>query len=138
VTLPSIRTLLVVDTEGFTHHRDEPLRAALRDSDPNATFVALIISEETFNRFVRGGYTGLQASRFRKVRARVKPFDQPAFLYVPTPSELERPAGDGQPDGAAPPPAPAGGMSFGNISVSGHRSQSVIGSQGGDIRQDMS
>lgn len=117
----------------------EPLRAALRDSDPNVTFVALIISEETFNRFVRGGYTGLHASRFRKVRAKVKQFDQPAFLYVPIPSDLERPA-DVEPDdaGSAPARAPAGGMSFGNISVSGQGSQNVIGSQGGDIRQDMS
>jgi hypothetical protein len=29
-------------------------------------------------------------------------------------------------------------MSFGDISVSGHRSQNVIGSPGGDIRQEMS
>jgi hypothetical protein len=115
----------------------DPLRAALRDSDPNVTFVALIISEETFNRFVRGGYTGLQTSRFRKVRAKVKQFDQPAFLYVPVLSELERPA-DVEPGDAESAPAPAGGMAFGNISVSGSGSQNVIGSQSGDIRQGMS
>jgi hypothetical protein len=116
----------------------EPLRAALRDSDPTVTFVALIVSEEAFDRFVRGGHTGLQASRFRKVRAKVKQFDRPAFLYVPMPSELERPAGDVEPDGTGPPPPPAGGMSFGDISVRGRGSQNVIGSQGGNIRQDMS
>jgi hypothetical protein len=116
----------------------EPLRAALRDSDPNVTFVAAVVSAEAFDMFVRGGHTGLPPSRFTQVRAKVKQFDRPAFLYVPTPSERERPAEDVHPDGTGPKPAPVGGMSFGNISVSGNRSQNVIGSPGGDIRQEMS
>ena len=65
----------------------EPLRAALRDSDPNVTFVAAVVSAEAFDMFVRGGHTGLPPSRFTQVRAKVKQFDRPAFLYVPTPSE---------------------------------------------------
>jgi hypothetical protein len=116
----------------------EPLRAALRDSDPNVTFVAAVVSAEAFDMFVRGGHTGLPPSRFTQVRAKVKQFDRPAFLYVPTPSEGDRPADDVRPGAAGSRPAPAGGMSFGDISVSGHRSQNVIGSPGGDIRQEMS
>jgi hypothetical protein len=112
----------------------EPLRAALRDSDPDETFVAVAVSTEAFDMFVRGGHTGLPPSRFTQVRAKVKQFDRPAFLYVPKPSERERP-NDVLPDRVEPAPAPSGGTSFGNISVSGSGSQNVIGSQGGDIRQ---
>ena len=116
----------------------EPLRAALRDSDPDVTYVAAVVSTEAFDIFVRGGHTGLSPSRFTQVRAQVKQFDRPAFLYVPTPSEGERPAGDAGPGDAGPPPASGGSTSFGDISVSGRRSQNVIGSPGGDVRQEMS
>ena len=117
----------------------EPLRAALRDSDPDVTFAAAIASAEAFEMFVRGGYTKLQPSRFTQVRAKVKQFDRPAYLYVPTPSRRERPDDDVPPgEGTdAPAPAPAGGMSLGNVSVTG--AQNIIGNQvGGGIRQERS
>lgn len=69
-----------------------PLRTTLRDSDPDVTFTALIVSSTAFEMFVRGGHTGLRPSQFTKVRAQVKGFDQPAFVYVPTPSRVERTA----------------------------------------------
>lgn len=119
----------------------EPLRAALRDSDPDVTHTAAIVSSEAFDMFVRGGHAGLEPSQFAQVRATVKQFDRPAFLYVATPSKLDRPDDATPPGGATPerrPFGPNGGMSFGNISVTGDGAQNVIGSQGGEIRQDRS
>jgi hypothetical protein len=117
----------------------DPLRAALRNSDPEVTFAAVVLSQEVFEMFVRAGRTGLQPSQFTQVRAKVKQFDRPAFLYVPKPSRREHPD-----DGAAPAPdprpsAPLGGISVSDVSVSGDGSNNVIGSQvSGDIRQDRS
>lgn len=120
----------------------EPLRAALRDSDPDVTFAAVIASAEVFEMFVKGGRTGLRSSRFTRVRAKVKQFDRPAFLYVPMPSLRERPDDDSPPPrdtppggGPAPASGPAGGISFGNVTVSGDGSQTAIGTQGGGVRQ---
>jgi hypothetical protein len=116
----------------------EPLRAALRDSDPDVTFAAVIVSAEAFEMFVRGGHTGLQPSQFTLGRAKVKQFDRPAHLYIPVHSQCERP--DGAQRVAAPParvPGPTGGMSLGNVSVTGDAAQNVIGNQvGGGIRQE--
>lgn len=105
----------------------EPLRAALGDSDPDVTFTAAVVSAEVFEKFVRAGRTTLPPSRFRRVRAKVKQFDQPAFLYVPTPSYAERP----QEEEVAP-AGPAG------VSVTGDNAQNVIGVHARDIRQERS
>jgi hypothetical protein len=118
----------------------EPLRAALRDSDPEVTFAAVIVSAEAFEMFVRGGHTGLEPSQFSRVQAKVKQFDRPAYLYVPTPSQRE--AADGSRPTAVPgTPAPgaADGMSLNNVSVSGDAAQNAIGNQvSGGIRQERS
>lgn len=96
-----------------------PLRLALRDSDPDVTFTALIASAEAFEMFVRGGHTAVPPSRFTRVRAKVKRYDRPAYLYVPTPSVREHPDDEAppDPDSGAPRPRPAGGMSAGNVTV---------------------
>jgi hypothetical protein len=118
----------------------EPLRAALRDSDPDVTFAAMIISTEVFEQFVRGGHTGLPPSRFVPARAQVKQFDRAAYLYVPVPS---RRAHDDTPRPDALPgersPSPVGGISVSHVSVTGSGTQNVIGAQvSGDIRQQRS
>jgi hypothetical protein len=118
----------------------EPLRAALRDSDPNVTFAAMILSSEAFDLFVRGGHTGLQPSRFTQVRAKVKQFDRTAYLYVPAPSQRAL-ADESRPDAApsAPLPTPPSGLSVNNVSVTGDAAQNVIGNQvGGDLQQERS
>lgn len=115
----------------------KPLRTALRDSDPNVTFAAMIVSAEAFDMFVQGGHTGLQPSRFTKVRAQVKQFDRPAYLYVPVPS-YRAPDDEPRPDAAPgePMPTPPGGLSASHVSVTGNAAQNVIGNQvGGSIRQ---
>lgn len=115
----------------------EPLRAALRDSDPDVTFAATIVSSEAFDLFVRGGHTGLRPSRFARIRARVKQFDQTAYLYVPVPSQHAL-FDEAQPDSVPREPlfAPPSGLSVNNVSVTGDGAQNVIGNQvGGSIRQ---
>ncbi|RFU40628.1 hypothetical protein DZF91_16160 [Actinomadura logoneensis] len=116
----------------------EPSRAALAGSDPDVTFAALIISSEVFDTYVRGGHVAaLPPSRFARVRAKVKQFDRPAYLYVPVPSTApDAPASE--PPGRSParPPAP-GGVSIDGLTLSGDGNQNVIGSwTGGDIRQE--
>lgn len=121
----------------------EPVRDALRDSDPDVTFTAMIVSAEIFDTYVTGGHTGLRASQFRQVRAKVKQFDRPAYLYIPLPSQREKPS-DAGPDLEPRPRSPEapdrtarpGGMSLGNVSVRGDGAQNIIGNQvSGDIRQ---
>lgn len=119
----------------------EPLRAALRDSDPDVTYTAVITSTEAFDMFVRSGRAGLEPSRFIQVQATVKQFDRPAYLYAPTPSRRERPEVDRSPDDAeaSPETRPAGGISFGGVSVNGDNAQNAVGNQvGGDLRQERS
>ncbi|HEY0541618.1 MAG TPA: hypothetical protein VGD53_24835 [Actinoallomurus sp.] len=111
----------------------EPLRAALRDSDPDVTFVAAIVSKNAFDTFVCGGRTVLRPSQFRRVQAKVKQFDQLAYLYVPTPSQREEPE-DGGP--GTPAPTPAAGPPLGHVSIVGDGTQNAFGNQvGGDLRQ---
>lgn len=116
----------------------EPLKAALRDSDPGVTFAAVIASEEMFDMYVRGGHTALQPSQFRQVQATVKQFDRRAYLYVPVPSESEHPDHPSRNETKGPPTTgPAGDLSLGNVSVTGHHAQNIIGNQvGGSIRQE--
>jgi hypothetical protein len=116
----------------------EPVRAALRDSDPDVTFAAAIISAETFETYVNGGHTGLRPSQFTPVRAQVKQFDRLAYLYVPVPSGREPLEGEHAGSVSADPPA-SGGISFGSVSVSGSGTQNAIGNQvDGDLRQSRS
>lgn len=113
-----------------------PIRAALADSDPDVTFAALIVSAEVFDTYVRGGHVeGLPPSRFTQVRAKVKQFDRPAYLYVPVPSARQDEKAP-EPSGKTPPPAP-GGVSISGVTLSGDGNQNVIGSwTGGDVRQE--
>lgn len=115
----------------------EPLRAALRDSDPNVTFATVIISAEMFKMFVQGGRTSLQPSQFTRVKAKVKQFDQPAYLYVPVPSKRIQPDPRQDATPQTSPTAPASRPSIGRVSVTGNDAQNIIGNQvSGDIRQE--
>jgi hypothetical protein len=118
----------------------EPLRAALRDSDPDVTFAAVVVSAEAFDQFVRAGYTDANPSQFTSVQASVKQYRRTAYLYVPVLSAREQVDSPEQRDesGAPVQPQPAG-LSTGSVSVTGNGTQNVIGSQvGGSIRQKRS
>jgi hypothetical protein len=70
----------------------EPLRAALRDSDPDVTFAAFLVSAKLFDTYVAGGWTRLRASQFTKVRVKAEEYKGVAYLYVPTPSPGKTPS----------------------------------------------
>lgn len=100
----------------------EPLRTALSGSDPDVTFVALIVSAETHARLVRGGHTRMRPSQFTGVRCVVKETDVDAYLYVPVPSRAA-------PDGDEPqPPRTELPSAARRVSVRGDNAQNVIGS----------
>ncbi|GAA4635866.1 hypothetical protein GCM10023196_083240 [Actinoallomurus vinaceus] len=90
-----------------------PVREALKDSNPDVTLVAVIISQHVFESFVQEHFTKLHPSRLAPVEARVegKVFAERAWLYVPKPSHGH--PGDDSGDPARPdsnPPAtPTGG-----------------------------
>jgi hypothetical protein len=67
----------------------EPLRAALGESDPDVTFAAFIVSAKLFDTYVAGGWTRLRESQFTEVRIRAADHKGPAYLYVPTPSQVK-------------------------------------------------
>jgi hypothetical protein len=114
-----------------------PLRDALERSDPEVTFAVLMLSRELFTGYVAGGRTGLRASQFTAVEARVKQYAERAYLYVPSPSAL-RPYGDAKPaENRATPAAPGAGTSISGITISGDGSQNAFGNTvGGDFRQE--
>ncbi len=64
----------------------EPVRDALRDTDPDTTFVAAVISQRAYEDAVESGACGLPTSRFPSIPVHVKQFTGTARLYVPKPS----------------------------------------------------
>jgi class 3 adenylate cyclase len=92
-----------------------PVRNALRQSNPDVTLMAAIVSQRVFDDVIRAGYTpALHPDQLEQVTAEVpgKDFAEPAWLYVPRPSR-RGPGGHDDADGtsAEPPwrPTPSGG-----------------------------
>ncbi|QKG20034.1 hypothetical protein [Actinomadura verrucosospora] len=120
----------------------EPLRGALKRSDPEVTFAAFLVSSEMFATHVAGGRTRLRESQFTRVRVTVKQFDRDAYLYIPVPSQSPNPqerardGEDGRPSRSRP---AAAGTSIGDVSATGHGNQNAIGNTvGGDLNMDRS
>ncbi|MGK5529784.1 FHA domain-containing protein [Streptomyces sp. URMC 129] len=91
-----------------------PLREALARTDPEVTFLTVVVSRRVVNDVVEAGYSLLRPGQLAPVRAQVKQFDQEAWLLVPKPSGLILGTGfagpaDAAPDPAGPAHAPAGG-----------------------------
>jgi hypothetical protein len=109
-----------------------PLRNVMRESDPDVTFCALIVSEAAFKSFVSGGHTGLRPSQFTPVHVTVKQYDDDAYLYVPVPSSVPNSL---DPEAVEPiSPPGSDGISVHGVSVKG--GQNVIGARvSGGIRQ---
>ncbi|MFD5317847.1 FHA domain-containing protein [Streptomyces sp. NPDC127098] len=85
----------------------QPVREALARTDPEVTFLAAIVSEAVVNDVVKAGYSRLRPGELTRVRARVKRFDQPAFVFVPKPSGPGLGSGFAGPTQAPPvPPTP--------------------------------
>jgi hypothetical protein len=62
------------------------VRDALRDTDPDTTFLAAVISQRAYEDGIQSGHSALPASRLTPFHATVKQFTGDAWLYVPKPS----------------------------------------------------
>lgn len=65
------------------------LRTALRQSNPDITLLAAIVSQRIFDDVIRGGYVpAMHPDRLEQVTAEVpgKDFAEPAWIYIPRPS----------------------------------------------------
>jgi len=84
-----------------------PVKNALKESNPDVTLIAVIVSQRVFDDVIRAGYTpALHADQLTQVAAEVpgKDFAEPAWLYVPRPSRLA--SRDGGVTPAEPPKRP--------------------------------
>ncbi|WIM96386.1 hypothetical protein ACTOB_008578 [Actinoplanes oblitus] len=81
---------------------------ALQDALPEAGLV-VILSNRVFLDTVAQGHTALRPTRFRKVRVRVKEYQDDAWLHVPDLDIRAVDLGDGtRPESPPPPPGPPG------------------------------
>ena len=107
----------------------ESIRQELGDSNPDLTLLAAIVSQRVFEDVVRAGFTpGLPPDRFRAVIAEVagKEFVQPAWIYVPKPSQSSDRAlrqAVGQSSGDAEPTADA----LGGTAIHGNVGNAITG-----------
>ncbi len=95
-----------------------PVKNALKQSNPDVTLMAVIVSQRVFDDVIRAGYTpALHPDQLEQVMAEVpgKDFAEPAWLYVPRPSRLSS-GGHGDISGApAVPlrhPGPSGSSTY--------------------------
>lgn len=95
-----------------------PVKNALKQSNPDVTLMAVIVSQRVFDDVIRAGYTpALHPDQLEQVTAEVpgKDFAEPAWLYVPRPSRLSS-GGHGDTSGAPaePPrrPDPGGSSTY--------------------------
>jgi hypothetical protein len=82
-----------------------PVRRLLVESDPDVTFVAVVISGRVYDDVVAAGYTAKAESEFIEVPVEVKSYQGTAFLHVPRPSGTLLLRGIGDPPAAEPEPA---------------------------------
>jgi hypothetical protein len=91
----------VVGSTVITTHRmlDAPaVREVLSKSDPDQTFLSIVLSQRVFDDVLASGYATLSASRVVPRMVQVKEFTGTVYLYVPKPSGelLERGIGEYQ------------------------------------------
>lgn len=68
-----------------------PVKDALKESNPDVTLMAVIVSQRVFDDVINAGYTpDLHPDQLTQVTAEVpgKDFAEPAWLYIPRPSRL--------------------------------------------------
>jgi hypothetical protein len=112
----------------------EPVRSLLEDSDPDVTFLAVVISARVYEDVVVSGYTAKALTEFLAVGVQVKSYQGTAYLHVPRPSGrlLERglgPAATAEPVPGEPDPARDGRVTN---TITGRVGGNVV--QSGDIQ----
>lgn len=115
--------------EVFRYLDAAPTRDALRDSNPDVTFLAALLSQRVFEDVVVAGYSGLHADQFTQVVATVpeKDFAHPAWLYVPGASSVRRGTPPNPEDDAKTPPAASRRFGAPTTNVAGNVGQNIVG-----------
>jgi hypothetical protein len=113
----------------------QPLRDLLENSDPEVTFIAVVISGRVYEDVVAAGYATKAPSEFLEVPVEVKSYRGTAYLHVPRTSRklVDRIGEAAEPEPAAA-ESSAGGRSSVRNSIVGQVSGTVL--QSGDLRID--
>ncbi|MER5391227.1 hypothetical protein [Saccharopolyspora sp. NPDC002686] len=64
----------------------QPVRRVLSKSDPDTTFLAVILSQRVFTDVVQADYTKLRPTQFARNTVAVKNFHDAGWLHIPCPS----------------------------------------------------
>lgn len=106
----------------------EPVRQLLEASDPEVTFVAVVLSARVYDDVIVGGYSTKALTEFTPVQASVKTYRGTAFLHVPRPSGTLLQNGYGRPEEIPAPEKPVPPPSDGAVhnSVTGSVSGQVV------------
>lgn len=85
-----------------------PLRRALKESDPDVTYLVAGLSGRVFDDAVQGGYVGLKPAEFRPADASIpdKDFQAEVYIYTPRPSDGAGGDESGSSTGTEPPTRP--------------------------------
>lgn len=82
-------TAAVVGSAVITTHRlldSQPVRDVLTRSDPDQTFLSVVLSQRVFDDVLAAGFATLSASRVVPRFVRLKEYSGTVYLYVPKPS----------------------------------------------------
>lgn len=112
------------------------IKQALKNSNPDVTLVAAIVSQRVFEEVIRAGYTNdLHPDRFEHVIAEVpgKDFAEPAWLYIPKRSHT---AATPAPTPDTSTSSPASPISPGGTTIHGDVGNSISGGEiSGNVQQ---
>lgn len=86
---PGASSAVALGRAFVTTHRlldSAAVRDVLTRSDPDQTFLSVILSQRVFDDVIAAGYASVPASRFVPRQVEVKEFGGTVYLYVPEPS----------------------------------------------------
>ncbi|MEQ0561964.1 hypothetical protein ABJI51_23015 [Amycolatopsis sp. NEAU-NG30] len=86
---PAASSAVAVGSAVITTHRlldSAPVREVLTLSDPDQTFLSVVLSQRIFEDVLAGGYAELPESRVVPADVEVKEYRGTVYLYVPNPS----------------------------------------------------
>lgn len=135
---PGTSSAVALGRAFVTTHRllDSPaVRDVLTRSDPDHTFLSVIVSQRVFDDVVVAGYADVPFSRFVPRQVEVKEFGGTVYLYVPEPSGelLRHGLGDAERAGREAEPAPPAGSTT-NIMTGTHYGDAIqVGHLHGDV-----
>ncbi|MBB5802799.1 hypothetical protein F4560_002567 [Saccharothrix ecbatanensis] len=126
----------VVGSAVITTHRlldSQPVRDVLTRSDPDQTFLSVVLSQRVFDDVLAAGFASLSASRVVPRFVQIKEYSGTVYLYVPKPSGdlLSHGVAEYQEDLDAAkavqetPPTPAGTVTSNVVSGGSHSGMTI-------------